>query len=39
LPEGNHKLKVVVTGKKNYASEGIMVSLGKVVTYTGEIAR
>jgi hypothetical protein len=39
LPEGNHKLKVVVTGKKNDASEGIMVSLGKVVTYTGEIAR
>jgi hypothetical protein len=39
LPDGNHKLKVLVTGKKNDASEGIMVSLGKVVTYTGEIAR
>ena len=39
LPDGNHTLKVLVTGKKNEESEGIMVSLGKVVTYSGEIAK
>ncbi|MBC8181516.1 ADP-ribosylglycohydrolase family protein [candidate division KSB1 bacterium] len=38
LPDGDHKLRVLVTGKKNADSEGIMVSLGKVVTYSGEIA-
>jgi hypothetical protein len=38
LPDGNHTLRVTVTGKKNEESEGIMVSLGKVVTYTGKIA-
>ena len=39
LPDGNHTLKILVTGKKNEESEGIMVSLGKVVTYSGEIAK
>jgi hypothetical protein len=39
LPDGKHKLQVVVTGKKNPESEGSMVSLGKVVTYNGEIAK
>jgi len=38
LADGMHSLKIVVTGKKNAKSEGIMVSLGKVVTYSGEIA-
>jgi len=39
LSAGNHKLKVMVTGKKNEDSEGIMISLGKVVTYAGEVAK
>ena len=39
LPDGNHKLRVLVTGKKNPKSEGTMISLGKVVTYKGEIAK
>ena len=39
LADGNHTLKVIVTGNKNDESEGIMVSLGKVVTYTGEVAK
>jgi hypothetical protein len=38
LANGNHTLKVVVTGQKNRDSEGITVSLGKVVTYNGGIA-
>ena len=39
LPDGNHKIQIHVTGKKNAESEGIMVSLGKVVTYRGEVAK
>lgn len=39
LPDGKHTLKVVVTGKKNEESEGIGITLGKVVTYSGEIAK
>jgi hypothetical protein len=38
LPDGEHKLQVRVTGTKNQKSEGIMVSLGKVVTYRGTVA-
>jgi hypothetical protein len=37
LADGRHKLQVRVTGTKNEQSEGIMVSLGKVVTYRGTI--
>lgn len=39
LTDGRHKLQVRVTGTKNEKSEGIMVSLGKVVTYRGTVAR
>ena len=39
LPFGNHKLVVKVTGRKNPKSEGITISLGKVVTYRGEVAK
>jgi len=38
LEDGKHILKVQVTGRKNDESEGIMVSLGKVVTYNGQVA-
>ena len=38
LADGEHTLRVVVTGKKNEASEGIMISLGAVVSYSGEVA-
>jgi len=38
LAPGEHKLQVRVTGTKNEKSEGIMVSLGKVVTYRGTVA-
>jgi hypothetical protein len=39
LPDGDHTLRVIVTGNKNAESEGIMISLGKAVTYRGEIAK
>ena len=32
LPDGGHTLKVLVTGEKHADSDGVMVSLGKVVT-------
>jgi hypothetical protein len=38
LKDGQHILRVQVTGKKNNDSEGIMVSLGKVVSYKGQVA-
>jgi len=38
LADGEHKLQVRVTGRKNEQSEGIMLSLGKVVTYRGAVA-
>lgn len=38
LAHGKHTLQVRVTGTKNEESEGIMVSLGKVVTYRGTVA-
>jgi hypothetical protein len=38
LSPGRHKLQVRVTGKKNKKSEGVMVSLGKVVSYHGTVA-
>jgi hypothetical protein len=38
LPDGEHKLQVRITGDKNPESEGIMVSLGKTVIYSGQIA-
>ncbi|MHC4070097.1 MAG: ADP-ribosylglycohydrolase family protein [Planctomycetota bacterium] len=38
LTDQQHKLQVRVTGKKNEKSEGIMVSLGKIVTYRGRVA-
>ncbi len=38
LSNGEHTLQVVVTGQKNKESEGIMISLGKVVTYRGQVA-
>ncbi|MFQ6112556.1 MAG: ADP-ribosylglycohydrolase family protein [bacterium] len=39
LPDGKHKLQVRVTGEKNAESEGIEISLGKIVTYRGEVAK
>jgi hypothetical protein len=38
LEDGKHTLRVVNTGKKNKASEGTMISLGKVVSYKGQVA-
>ena len=38
LADGEHKLQIKVTGNKNAESEGIMVSLGKAVIYSGQIA-
>jgi hypothetical protein len=38
LTPGRHTLQVRVTGKKNKKSEGIMISLGRVVSYRGTIA-
>jgi hypothetical protein len=38
LTPGKHRLQVRVTGNKNKKSEGIMISLGKVVTYRGTVA-
>jgi ADP-ribosylglycohydrolase len=38
LPDGEHKLLIKITGNKNADSEGIMVSLGKAVIYSGQIA-
>ena len=39
LPDGNHKIQVRVKEKKNAESKSVPVSLGKVVTYRGEVAR
>ena len=39
LSGGKHKLQVRVTGQKNTDSEGVEISLGKIVTYRGEVAR
>jgi len=38
LEDGKHTLRVVNTGKKNEASEGTMISLGKVISYKGQVA-
>jgi hypothetical protein len=38
LSDGEHTVQVVVTGQKNKESEGVMISLGKVVTYRGQVA-
>jgi hypothetical protein len=38
LPDGEHHLRIKVTGNKNPRSEGGMVSLGKAVVYRGKIA-
>jgi hypothetical protein len=38
LEDGKHTLRVQVSGNKNDESEGIMVSLGKVVSYKGQVA-
>jgi hypothetical protein len=38
LGDGKHTLRVVNTGEKNEDSEGTMISLGKVISYTGEVA-
>jgi len=38
LPDGKHTLRVVNTGKKNDESEGTKITLGKVATYSGEVA-
>jgi len=38
LNDGKHHLEVKVTGDKNKDSEGIMVSLGKIVSYNGAVA-
>ena len=37
LPDGKHQLEVRVTGRKNPKSEGIGISLGRVVSYSGRI--
>ncbi len=39
LADGEHTLQVLVTGEKNPESAGIEVSLGKMVTYRGEVAK
>jgi hypothetical protein len=38
LEDGKHTLRVVNTGKKNETSEGTMISLGKVISYKGQVA-
>ena len=38
LPDGKHTLRVTVTGDKNEKSEGIMIGLGKIAAYTGDVA-
>jgi hypothetical protein len=38
LEDGKHILRVEVTGQKNDESEGSMISLGKVVSYKGQVA-
>jgi len=38
LPDGKHTLRLVNTGKKNDESEGTKITLGKVATYSGEVA-
>jgi hypothetical protein len=38
LEDDRHILRVEVTGEKNDDSEGIMISLGKVVIYKGQVA-
>ena len=39
LSDGKHTLQVRVTGEKNPESEDFMVSLGKVTTYRGAVAK
>ena len=38
LADGEHRLEVRVTGRRNPASEGVGVTLGRVVSYTGRVA-
>jgi len=38
LSDGKHTLQVRVTGRENPQADGVMVSLGKVVAYRGEVA-
>jgi hypothetical protein len=38
LPDGAHKLEVKITGRKNPASDGVGIGLGRVVSYRGAIA-
>ncbi len=39
LPDGTHKLRVQVTGKKNLESEGALIGLGRIACYRGQIAK
>lgn len=39
LTSGTHVLRITVTGKKNNKSEGEAISLSRIVTYDGDIAK
>ena len=38
LADGEHRLQVRVTGRSNPAAEGVGITLGRVVSYTGQVA-
>ena len=38
LADGEHELEIRVTGRKNPASEGISIALGRIVSYSGRVA-
>ena len=38
LADGEHELQVQVTGRRNPASEGVGIALGRVVSYAGRVA-
>jgi hypothetical protein len=38
LADGEHRLEVRVTGRKNPAAEGVGITLGRVVSYAGRVA-
>jgi hypothetical protein len=38
LADGEHRLEVRVTGRKNPESEGAGIALGRVVSYAGRVA-